>query len=102
MSRMPPSFSGGLLCACAGAAPIANSAASTAPTTRFMTNSLHQAALDPRPIISIGSDHAAWLPQRQADASVLVLTFVSSRGGFVYECQNQRDTSKYRILVWFW
>ena len=22
-------------------------------------------------------------------------------GGLVYECQNQRDTSKYRILVWF-
>jgi hypothetical protein len=35
-------------------------------------------------------------------ASVPVLTFVSCRGGFVYECQNQRDTSKYRFLVWFW
>src|SRR5205814_4522756 len=32
-------------------------------------------------------------------ASVPVLTFVSCRGAFVYECQNQRDTSKYRILV---
>jgi hypothetical protein len=27
--------------------------------------------------------------------SVPVLTFVSYRGWFVYECQNQRDTSKY-------
>ena len=27
--------------------------------------------------------------------SVKVLTFVSYRGGFVYECQNQRDTSKF-------
>jgi len=34
--------------------------------------------------------------------SVPILTFVSYRGGFVYECQNQGDTSKYWILVWFW
>ena len=34
--------------------------------------------------------------------SVPVLTFVSYRGGFVYECQNQRDTGKCWILVWFW
>jgi hypothetical protein len=36
------------------------------------------------------------------DAGVPVLTFVSCLGGFVYECQNQRDTSKYKILVLFW
>jgi len=35
-------------------------------------------------------------------ASVPVLTFVSYRGAFVYECQNQKDTSKRWILVWFW
>src|SRR5205814_5702099 len=35
-------------------------------------------------------------------SSVPFLTFVSCRGGFVYECQKQRDTSKYQILVWFW
>src|SRR5215470_14851244 len=40
--------------------------------------------------------------QLQRRASVPVLTFVSCRRGFVYECQNQRDTSKNRILVWFW
>jgi len=34
--------------------------------------------------------------------SVPVLTFVAYRGEFVYECQNQRDTSKYSFLVWFW
>src|SRR5271170_4287780 len=33
--------------------------------------------------------------------SVPVLTFVSRCGGFVYECQNQRDTKKNEILVWF-
>src|SRR5947209_7334364 len=39
---------------------------------------------------------------RTSDTSVPFLTFVSCRGGFVYECQKQRDTSKYQILVWFW
>jgi len=34
-------------------------------------------------------------------ASVPVLTFVSCCGGLVYECQNQRDTRKYGILVRF-
>jgi len=33
-------------------------------------------------------------------AGVPVLTFVSRRSGYFYECQNQRDTSKYMILVW--
>jgi len=33
-------------------------------------------------------------------ASVPVLTFVSRRSGYFYECQNQRDTRKYMILVW--
>src|ERR1700733_6936456 len=33
--------------------------------------------------------------------SVPVLTFVPSRGGFVCECQNQRDTRKYFIFLWF-
>jgi len=33
-------------------------------------------------------------------ASVPVLTFVSRRSGHFYECQNQRDTSKYMILAW--
>jgi hypothetical protein len=33
-------------------------------------------------------------------SGVPLLTFVSYRGGFAYECQNQRDTSKYIILVW--
>ena len=32
-------------------------------------------------------------------ASVPVLTFVSRRGESAYECQNQRDTRRYRILV---
>jgi len=32
--------------------------------------------------------------------SVPVLTFVSYRGGHFCECQNQRDTSNYMILVW--
>jgi len=31
---------------------------------------------------------------------VPVLTFVSYRGRRFYECQNQRDTSNYMILVW--
>jgi hypothetical protein len=43
-----------------------------------------------------------WAISRSFIASVPVLTFVSYRGTFVYECQNQRDTSKYKILVWFW
>src|SRR4029077_189539 len=33
-------------------------------------------------------------------ASVPVLTFVSYRGGHFYECQNQKDTSKFISLVW--
>jgi hypothetical protein len=33
-------------------------------------------------------------------SSVPVLTFVSCRGGYFYECQNQRDTSNHMILVW--
>jgi hypothetical protein len=33
-------------------------------------------------------------------SSVLVLTFVPYRGGYFYECQNQRDTSNHMILVW--
>src|SRR5579872_6139952 len=37
-------------------------------------------------------------PTNTARASVPVLTFVSCCGGFVYECQNQRDTSKYKYL----
>src|SRR5580698_11527098 len=35
-------------------------------------------------------------------SSVPVPTFVSCCGGFVYECRNQRDTSKSRFLVEFW
>jgi hypothetical protein len=35
-------------------------------------------------------------------SGVRVLTFVSYRGGFVYECQNQTDTSKLSFLVRFW
>jgi hypothetical protein len=31
--------------------------------------------------------------------SVPVLTFVSRRGEFAYECQNQRNTCKYWMLV---
>src|SRR5579862_1015465 len=34
-------------------------------------------------------------------SSVPVLTFVSCRGGFIYECQNQRDTRKHKFLVEF-
>ena len=34
-------------------------------------------------------------------ASVPVLTSVSNRGGFVYECQNQRDTRIFYLLVSF-
>ena len=37
--------------------------------------------------------------KRIGTASVPVLAFVSCRGGFVYECQNQGDTSKCMILV---
>jgi len=33
-------------------------------------------------------------------ASVPVLTFVPYCGEHFYECQNQRDTSNYMILVW--
>ncbi len=36
----------------------------------------------------------------EVGTSVLVLTFVSYRGVHLYECQNQRDTSNYMILVW--
>ena len=40
-------------------------------------------------------------PMRETkQAGVPVLTFVSCRGGFGYECQNQRDTSNHMILVW--
>src|SRR5581483_6222217 len=39
----------------------------------------------------------------RAPTGVPVLTFVSSGGSFVYECQNRRDTSKkYQILAWLW
>jgi hypothetical protein len=42
-------------------------------------------------------------PTNTAEApSVPVLTFVPCRGGSIYECQNQRDTSKYKFLVEFW
>jgi hypothetical protein len=37
---------------------------------------------------------------RKGGTSVPVLTFVSYRGGYVYECQNRKDTGKYMILVW--
>jgi len=35
-------------------------------------------------------------------ASVPILTFVSCCSERYYECQNQRDTGKYKILVRFW
>src|SRR5262249_9438987 len=39
---------------------------------------------------------------RALHAGVWILTFVLGHGGFVYECQNPGDTSKYKFLVWFW
>ncbi len=36
---------------------------------------------------------------KSIDSSVPVLTFVSHRSGHFYECQNQKDTSNYMILV---
>ena len=39
---------------------------------------------------------------RATNTSVPVLTFVSGCSSLVSECQNQRDTSKYMFLAWFW
>ena len=42
----------------------------------------------------------AWLVWNKPVAGSTRLVLVPPRGGHFYECQNQRDTSNYMILVW--
>src|ERR1700751_4063944 len=65
MSRMPPSFSGGLLCASADVAALASTQANAPATIRFMETSLDR-FVPPCWRLRVGRDHAAWLQGQQA------------------------------------
>src|SRR6266700_766145 len=70
MSRMPPSLSGGLLCASAAPAPSASSAASAPVSIRLIRSSLSDGRIACGPcLFCVSRDHAAGLHQRQAEAT---------------------------------
>jgi hypothetical protein len=50
-----------------------------------------------RPVRAWGKTVPRMQRSAKCCASVPVLTFVSHRGEFAYECQNQKDTSKYEF-----